>query len=96
LTLGPYARQYEAATLYIIGWLENRIINIVKGNQKSISLRLIDLTADDSSVDDSSVASSEKSSDNEEDDSDSSSDEEEVNKTCLAVSVLVLKYLYMS
>ena len=81
MTLGPYARQYEAATLYIIGWLENRIINIVKGNQKSISLRLIDLTADDSSVDDSSVASS----DNEEDDSDSSSRDDEVSKTCLEV-----------
>jgi hypothetical protein len=81
LTLGPYARQYEAATLYIIGWLENRIINIIKGNQKSISLRLVDLTAEDSSV-----ASSENSSDNEEDDSDSSSRDDEVSKTCLEVS----------
>ena len=81
MTLGPYARQYEAATLYIIGWLENRIINIIKGNQKSISLRLVDLTAEDSSV-----ASSENSSDNEEDDSDSSSRDDEVSKTCLEVS----------
>jgi hypothetical protein len=81
LTLGPYARQYKAATLYIIGWLENRIINIIKGNQKSISLRLVDLTAEDSSV-----ASSENSSDNEEDDSDSSSRDDEVSKTCLEVS----------
>ena len=80
MTLGPYARQYEAATLYIIGWLENRIINIIKGNQKSISLRLVDLTAEDSSV-----ASSENSSDNEEDDSDSSSRDDEVSKTCLEV-----------
>jgi hypothetical protein len=50
LTSGPYAKQHEASVRYTIGWIENRIINITKGIQKSISKRHVeDLTVDSSS-----------------------------------------------
>jgi hypothetical protein len=36
LTIGPFALQYRAAVVYLTGWIENRLINCIKGNHRRI------------------------------------------------------------
>ena len=36
LSIGKYASRYDAAILYLCGWIENRIINMTKKNKAII------------------------------------------------------------
>ena len=81
MTDGPLAKNWEAGVRYIVGWIENRLINITKSNQRAITMRSVtDLTGD---------SSDEETQSDDEDVSVSDDIEEEV---CNAIYI----YLYLS
>jgi hypothetical protein len=66
LTEGPMAIYYEAAVLYLCGWIENRLANIVKSNAEIVKRR-----------GDVEVINVEDSSDEEEEEDEEDEEEEE-------------------